>query len=70
MATATVQDDITIIHLTPEEVNTKTLTSHNLQAAVTALHNDGIVVLNNAVSITHLDKLNARMVPEAQKLYA
>ncbi|KAI7968251.1 hypothetical protein EIK77_010421 [Talaromyces pinophilus] len=70
MATSTVQDDITTIHLTPHELSTKTLTSHNLQAAITALHNDGIVILNNAVETTHLDKLNARMVSEAQTLYA
>ncbi|OKL56392.1 hypothetical protein UA08_08331 [Talaromyces atroroseus] len=70
MATATVQDDITVIHLTPQELNTKQLGSHNLQAAVEALHRDGIVVLNNAVNAAHLDKLNKRMVPEAQALYA
>ncbi|KAE8550716.1 hypothetical protein EYB25_006944 [Talaromyces marneffei] len=69
MATSAIQDDITIIHLTPHELTTKTLTSHNLQAAITALHNDGIVVLNNAIDTTHLDKLNARMVPEARTLY-
>lgn len=70
MATSTIQDDITIIHLTPQELDTKQLCSHNLQAAIEALHRDGLVVLNNAVNPAHLDKLNERMVPEAQVLYS
>ncbi|CRG90186.1 hypothetical protein PISL3812_07229 [Talaromyces islandicus] len=70
MATARIQDDLTIIHLSASELSTKQLSSHNLQAAVEALHRDGILVLENAVCATHLDKLNARMVPEAQALYS
>ncbi|KAH9884251.1 hypothetical protein F4778DRAFT_566273 [Xylariomycetidae sp. FL2044] len=61
---------VTLVELTPEELSTKKLGSHNLQAAVEALHRDGLVVLKNAVDPAHLDKLNARMVPEAQDLYA
>lgn len=59
-----------LIELTPEELRTKRIGSHNLQAAVEALHQDGLVVLKNAVDIDHLDKLNARMVPEAKDLYS
>jgi ectoine hydroxylase-related dioxygenase (phytanoyl-CoA dioxygenase family) len=70
MATARTQDDITIIHLSAAELSTQQLSSHNLQAAVEALHRDGIVVLDNAVNPTHLDTLNARMVPEARALYS
>lgn len=55
--------------LSPEELHTKKLGSHNLQAAVEALHQDGLVVLKNAVDVDHLDKLEARMVPEARDLY-
>lgn len=61
---------VTLIELTPEELETKKMGSHNLQTAVEALHRDGIVVLTNAVDVAHLDKLNARMVPEARELYA
>ncbi|KAK1767904.1 putative phytanoyldioxygenase family protein [Phialemonium atrogriseum] len=61
---------VTLIELTPEELETKKMGSHTLQAAVEALHRDGIVVLTNAVDVAHLDKLNARMVPEARELYA
>lgn len=62
--------DVTRIELGSEELQDKTLGSHNLQAAVEALHRDGLVVLTNAVAIDHLDKLNKRMVPEAKELYA
>jgi ectoine hydroxylase-related dioxygenase (phytanoyl-CoA dioxygenase family) len=60
---------ITSITLSPDELKTKQLTSHHLQEALEALHRDGVLVLNNAISTTHLDALNSRMVPEAQTLY-
>lgn len=61
--------EATLIELTKEELQTKKIGSHNIQAAVEALHRDGLVVLKNAVSVDHLDRLNARMVPEAKELY-
>ncbi|KAJ5125471.1 hypothetical protein N7448_004791 [Penicillium atrosanguineum] len=61
---------ITIIELTPNELSTKQINSFNLQKSIEALHHDGIVVLANAINPAHLDKLNARMVPEAARLYA
>lgn len=61
---------VRLIELTAEELSTRKIGSHNLQAAVEALHQDGIVVLKNAVDPAHLDQLNARMVPEAKELYA
>ncbi|KAH7412863.1 phytanoyl-CoA dioxygenase family protein [Cadophora sp. MPI-SDFR-AT-0126] len=60
---------LTSITLSPSELSSKTLTSHHLQAALEALHRDGILVLTNGISTTHLDTLNSRMVPEAQTLY-
>ncbi|KAL4746552.1 hypothetical protein BDW72DRAFT_210343 [Aspergillus terricola var. indicus] len=60
----------TLITLTPTELSSTKVSSHNLQSAIEALHRDGLVVITNAVSIAHLDKLNARMVPEAKTLYA
>ncbi|KAL5322654.1 hypothetical protein ACEPPN_010629 [Leptodophora sp. 'Broadleaf-Isolate-01'] len=60
---------ITTITLSPSELASKKLTSHHLQAALEALHRDGVLVLNNAISTAHLSALNARMVPEAQILY-
>jgi len=61
---------LTSITLLPEELESKTLTSHHLQEALEALHREGVVVLNNAISTAHLDALNDRMVPEAKTLYA
>lgn len=62
--------EITSITLSPSELDSKSLTSHHLQAALEALHRDGVCVLNNAISTNHVDALNSRMVPEAQSLYA
>jgi ectoine hydroxylase-related dioxygenase (phytanoyl-CoA dioxygenase family) len=62
-------DQAVVIELAPDEVVAKRLGSHNLQAAIEALHRDGLVVLRNCIDTAHLDKLNARMVPEAKKLY-
>ncbi|KAL4907102.1 hypothetical protein BDW74DRAFT_189667 [Aspergillus multicolor] len=59
-----------LITLSPSELANTKISSHNLQAAIEALHRDGLVVLANAVSTEHLDKLNERMVPEAKTLYA
>ncbi|KAK8136992.1 phytanoyl-CoA dioxygenase family protein [Apiospora sp. TS-2023a] len=58
------------IELTPDELASKKMDSHHLQAAVEALHRDGMVVLSNAVDPAHLDKLNERMVSEAKELYS
>lgn len=62
--------EVVFVELTAEELASKTVGSHNLQKAVEALHRDGLVVLQNAVRVDHLERLNARMVPEAQTLYA
>ncbi|KAI5294120.1 hypothetical protein KEM55_006762 [Ascosphaera atra] len=63
-------DPIVFVELTEEELKTKQIGSHNLQKAIEALHRDGLVVLKNAIDPAHLDALNARMVPEAEQLYA
>ncbi|RFU80549.1 phytanoyl- dioxygenase family [Trichoderma arundinaceum] len=57
-----------IIKLTDEELATTSMGSHNLQAALEALHEDGLVVLENAVNPAHLDHLNKRMIADAEKL--
>lgn len=57
-----------IIRLTDEELVTKSLGSHHLQAALEALNDDGLVILENAVDPSHLDHLNERMVIDAEKL--
>lgn len=64
------QPQVTQIELTPDELASKRMGSHQLLAAVEALHRDGMAVLSNAVDPAHLDKLNERMVPEAKELYS
>lgn len=64
------EPELTVIELSSTELESKKIGSHNLQTAVEALHRDGIVAIRNAVKVEHLDKLNARMIPEAEELYA
>ena len=61
-------DQPKIIKLTEEELKTKEIRSHNLQAALEALEADGLVVIENAVNPDHLDKLNERMILDAKLL--
>lgn len=58
------------ITLSSHERTTKQLSSHNLQAALEALHQDGAIAITNAIEPPHLDKLNSRMINEAKALYA
>lgn len=67
---ATIEPQVTLIELTSDELSSKQIGSYNLQAAVEALHRDGLVVLKNGVDPAHLDKINERMVPDAKKLFA
>jgi hypothetical protein len=43
-------------------------TSQNLEKALIALHQDGLVVLENVVDLQHLEKLNAVMTKDAKTL--
>lgn len=61
---------LVIITLSDQERQSKRISSHNLQAAIEALHRDGVCAITNAVDTAHLDKLNSRMVSEAKELYA
>ncbi|KAI1609422.1 phytanoyl-CoA dioxygenase family protein [Exophiala viscosa] len=66
---ATPQPQLVQITLSPQELESKQISSHNLQKAIEALHRDGICAITNAIDPSHLDKLNERMVKEAQILY-
>lgn len=61
---------LTSITLSQEELSSKTLASTTLREALQALHQDGVVVIENAVDPTHLDILNTRMVSAAKEIYA
>lgn len=68
--TTPAQPELAVIELTDSELSSRKMGSHNLQAAVEALHRDGIVAIKNAIPISQLNRLNERMVPEAKELYA
>jgi hypothetical protein len=60
----------TPISITPSvsEVNKGRLTSPNLEIALRALARDGLVVIENMIPHSTLDKLNTKMVQEAYYL--
>lgn len=71
MTASTVQpEQPCIITLTEEELATKSVGPRTLQAALEALHQNGLVVLENAVNPAELDRLNERMLVDAHKLAA
>ncbi|KAK0658243.1 Kanamycin B dioxygenase [Lasiodiplodia hormozganensis] len=73
MASATTSqphDGPVILTLSDAELSTRTLSTHTLQRALSALHSDGLVALSNAVSPAHLSALNARMQQDAARLLA
>lgn len=57
-----------IVNVTPEEKSCGALTWKNLELANRALHHDGLVVLENAISHSKLDILNQKMVQDALEL--
>jgi hypothetical protein len=60
----------TVVHVevTPEERASGKLSKPNIEKAVVALAEDGVVILDNACSAASLDFLNGPMVAEAKKL--
>lgn len=57
-----------IVKVSPEEKSSGSLSWKNLELATRALHHDGLVVLENAISHAKLDFLNQKMVQDALKL--
>jgi hypothetical protein len=53
---------------TPNEHKQRKLSPQNVERALYALHFDGLVVLEDAVDHSHLDKLNEQMVKDAAYL--
>lgn len=56
---------MTILTLSADELATQTLSESNLQRAVEAIHSDGLVALENAVALEHLDVLHEKMAEDA-----
>lgn len=63
-------DQPTVIRPTAAEVAAQALSARHLEAAVRALHADGLVVVEGVVPTEPLDRLNARMVADARTLQA
>ncbi|KAK5237761.1 hypothetical protein LTR47_000853 [Exophiala xenobiotica] len=56
------------VEISPDERRTGKISKQNLEKAVVALSEDGVVILDNAVADESLDFLNPRMVEEAKAL--
>ncbi|KAJ9142390.1 Phytanoyl-CoA dioxygenase [Pleurostoma richardsiae] len=56
------------VEITPNELVSRSMSRQNVEKAVVALAEDGVVVLDNAISHEALDLLNQRMVEEAKYL--
>lgn len=54
-------DVVPTIKLTDEERDSGNLSDVNLFDAVTGLHRDGVVVVENAIPVNVIDELNERM---------
>ena len=63
-----VMDASRIIKATPAELKTMLYDTPNLQAALEALHQDGLVVLKSVVAVDHIDGINSYMSKEADEL--
>lgn len=59
---------VVTIPLTDEERDNQTINEEHAGAAVAAMYRDGIVVLENAVNVEHVDKLNQILTSEAETL--
>lgn len=60
--------DIVVVKLSEAERTNGSLSNNNMGIAVSAMHRDGIVVLENAVDIEHCDKLNGILMEEAEAM--
>ena len=56
------------IKLSDHERTTGSITEDHLAEAIAAIHRDGLVVLENAVDIDHIDTLNSLLSNEAEAM--
>ena len=60
--------EIVVVKLSDEERVSQQISEESMGLAVSALHRDGVVVLENAVDLEHVDKLNSILSAEAEIL--
>ena len=56
------------MRLTDQERTSGVITEENIGTAMSALHRDGLVVLENAVDVEHIDNLNKILSDEAEAM--
>lgn len=64
----TISTQVRSIRASQEEVRVGRLTERNLEQAVRGVHEDGLVVVENAIPHKQLDRLNMKMVNDAMYL--
>lgn len=64
----TAADGPKAIVLTDEERNSGVMSDMKLYEAIEAFFTDGLVVVENAIDTTIIDKLNERMLQDTEKL--
>ncbi|KAL1891836.1 hypothetical protein Sste5346_007380 [Sporothrix stenoceras] len=57
-----------VLRLSDEERSTGIISEEHVASAITAMHRDGLVVLENAVDLEHVDKLNGLLSTEAEAM--
>jgi hypothetical protein len=61
--------EVTKITPSAAELSAGEFSPQNIEKALTALHHDGLVVLENVVDLEHLEELDRVMVKDAKTLY-
>jgi len=65
-----VHDKLTVLHLSDEELRAGKPSIHTIQDGLEALHRDGMVVIDNAVSHEHVDAVHSVMSQDTDRLMA
>ncbi|KAL4937122.1 hypothetical protein BDV06DRAFT_216135 [Aspergillus oleicola] len=60
--------EVMIVRLSDEERISGAMTPESLAKAIAGMHRDGLVVLENAADVAHVDQLNGILAPEAEIL--
>ena len=59
---------VVIVRISESERSRGEISDDNLGMAVAAMHRDGIVVLENAVDVSHVDKLQSILAADAEMM--
>jgi hypothetical protein len=63
-------DSPVCIKLTDSERDSGVMSDIKLFSAIAAVHTDGVVVIENAIDVCHIDHLNERMTADAARYLA